>query len=130
MSSPFIGQIMVFPGNYAPGGWAICDGALLAVAQYPQLFEVIGTTYGGDGQQTFALPDLRGRAPIGQGQGRGLPAFALGQKTGSEAVTLTIAQMPPHSHRAMAADNPGDSNIPASNTVLSALGGQASGEYA
>ena len=130
MSSPFIGQIMVFPGNYAPGGWAVCDGSLLAAADYPELFEVIGTTYGGDGQ-TFALPDLRGRVPIAVGQGRGLPSYSLGQKAGQETVTLTIAQLPPHSHRVMAADTPGDSDTPANTTVLSALGGQAAaGEYA
>jgi microcystin-dependent protein len=130
MSSPFVGQIMIFAGNFAPEGWAICDGQLLSVAENEQLFNLIGTTYGGDSVSTFALPDLRGRVPIGQGQGRGLSPYQIGQTVGAESVLLTTAQLPPHGHIVSAADGPGNSNIPADNTVLSGLGGQAaSGQF-
>jgi microcystin-dependent protein len=130
MSGPFLGQIMIFAGNFAPAGCAICDGSLLAVADNPQLFELIGTRYGGDGQSSFALPDLRGRVPIGQGQGRGLSPYSIGQSVGVEQVGLTTAQLSPHSHRLNAVAGPGTSNVPADNTLLSSLGGQAaSGEF-
>jgi microcystin-dependent protein len=125
MSSPFIGQIMIFAGNFAPAGFAICDGRLLSVPENAELFQSIGTTYGGDGVDTFALPDLRGRAPLGQGQGRGLSSYQIGQIVGAESVMLTTAQMPAHGHIIRAMDGPGNSNIPANNTVLAGLGGQA-----
>jgi microcystin-dependent protein len=95
---PFIGQIMLFAGNFAPRGWALCNGQLLAIAQYSALFSILGTTYGGNGQTTFALPDLRGRAPIHFGQGPGLSNYDLGQHGGAESVTLTPANLPPHTH--------------------------------
>ena len=129
MSSPFVGQIMLFAGNFAPEGWAICDGRLLPAEENQALFNVIGTTYGGD-HSMFALPDLRGRVPIGQGQGRGLSPYQIGQTVGAESVHVTTAQLPPHGHVVSAADGPGNSNIPADNTVLSGLGGQAaSGQF-
>lgn len=95
---PFIGQIIMFGGNFAPSGWAFCDGQLLAINQYTALFSLIGTTYGGNGETTFALPDLRGRAPIHRGQGPGLSNRALGAKGGSEEYTLGVADLPEHSH--------------------------------
>jgi microcystin-dependent protein len=95
---PFIGQIICVGFNYAPEGWAQCNGQLLSIAQYTALFALLGTTYGGDGRTTFGLPDLRGRAPIGVGQGSGLPAVVQGQMAGSPTVTLSTAQMPEHTH--------------------------------
>jgi microcystin-dependent protein len=130
MSSPFIGQIMIFGGNFAPAGWAFCAGQLLSVAENDQLFKLIGNVYGGDGVTTFALPDLRGRVPLGQGLGPGLSPYQLGQKVGAESVALTAAQMPSHGHLVNAVNGPGNVNIPAGNTLLSGVGGQAaSGQY-
>ena len=93
MSGPFIGEIRMFGGNFAPAGWAFCDGSLIPISENDALFNLIGTTYGGDGQNTFALPDLRSRVPIHVG-----PGFALGQSGGVESVTLTTSQIPAHSH--------------------------------
>lgn len=93
MAQPYVGEIRMFGGNFAPAGWMFCDGQLLAIAENETLFNLIGTTYGGDGQNTFALPDLRGRVPVHQG-----PGLTLGQAMGSEAVTLSAAQLSPHSH--------------------------------
>jgi microcystin-dependent protein len=93
VSEPFIGEIRMFGGNFAPFGWAFCDGQVLPISQYNALFALIGTTYGGDGQNTFNLPDLRGRLPVHQGSG-----FTIGQSAGSETVTLTVNQMPQHTH--------------------------------
>ena len=93
MSSPFIGEIRMFAGNFAPAGWAFCNGALIPISENDALFALIGTTYGGDGQNTFALPDLQSRIPIHVG-----PGFALGQSGGVESVTLTTSQIPAHSH--------------------------------
>jgi microcystin-dependent protein len=130
MSSPFIGQIMMFAGNFAPAGWALCDGRLLEISDNDALFKAIGTSYGGDGTVTFALPDLRGRVPLGQGAGPGLSSYQLGQKVGVESVALTAAQMPSHAHPLNAVNGPGNVNIPASTTLLSGVGGQAaSGQY-
>jgi len=93
MSSPFIGEIRMFGGNFAPAGWAICDGSLMPIAENDALFNLIGTSYGGDGQETFALPDLRSRVPVHVG-----PGFSLGQTGGVETVTLTTNQIPVHTH--------------------------------
>lgn len=98
MSDPFIGEIRIFAGNFAPRDWVFCKGQLLSIAQESTLFALIGTTYGGDGQSTFAVPDLRGRAPVHQGRGSGLGTYVLGQSDGLESVTLTSQQMPMHSH--------------------------------
>lgn len=95
---PFIGQIIMFGGNFAPRGWALCDGQLLPISQNTALFSILGTMYGGDGRTTFGLPDLRGRAPLHAGTGPGLTPRTLGQSGGSENVTLTANQMPSHSH--------------------------------
>ena len=101
MSEPFIAEIRIFAGNFAPRGWAFCNGQLLPIAQNTALFSLIGTTYGGDGRSTTALPNMEGRAPMHPGRGPGLTAKRLGQKGGVETVTLTEAQMPNHSHRQM-----------------------------
>ena len=98
MSEPFVGEIRMFAGNFAPRGWAFCDGQLLAVSQNDALFSLLGTIYGGDGRTTFGLPDLRGRVPIEQGHGPGLSERRLGAKLGSEKVTLTVNQLPSHRH--------------------------------
>jgi microcystin-dependent protein len=98
MADPFIGEIRMFGGNFAPRGWATCDGQLLSIALNNALFALLGTTYGGDGQSTFALPDLRGRVPIHQGQGPGLTPRVIGEQAGSENVTLLTSQMPAHRH--------------------------------
>lgn len=95
---PFIGQIILFAGNFAPSGWALCNGQLLPIAQNTALFSILGTTYGGDGRTTFALPDLRGRVPVHPGQGAGLSNYTIGQAAGTEMVTLTQNQMPIHGH--------------------------------
>ncbi len=98
MSEPFVGEIRMFAGNFAPRGWAFCDGQLLAVSQNDALFSLLGTIYGGDGRTTFGLPDLRGRIPIHAGSGPGLSPRRLGAKAGSENETLTVNQLPSHGH--------------------------------
>lgn len=98
MSEPFVAEIRIFAGNFAPRGWAFCEGQLLPISQNTALFSLIGTTYGGDGRTTTALPDLQGRAPMHAGRGPGLTNRSLGAKTGVETVTLTEAQMPNHNH--------------------------------
>ena len=100
MSEPFLGEIRMFGGNFAPVGWAFCSGQLLPIAQNTALFSLLGTTYGGNGQTTFALPDLRGRVPMSFGQGPGLSPRNLGEAAGSEGVTLLTTQMPSHNHAA------------------------------
>lgn len=117
---PFIGQIMMFGGSFAPRGWAFCDGQLLSISAYSTLFSILGTTYGGDGRTTFALPDLRGRGPIHEGTGPGLSLVRLGQKGGLEHVTLNTTQIPSHSHgHSVAASSPiprgGSSSTPIGN---------------
>lgn len=98
MSEPFVGEIRMFAGNFAPRGWAFCDGQLLAVSQNDALFSLLGTIYGGDGRTTFGLPDVRGRVPIHAGQAPGLSERRLGAKGGAEHVTLTANQIPSHTH--------------------------------
>lgn len=98
MSEPFVGEIRMFAGNFAPRGWAFCDGQLLAVSQNDALFSLFGTIYGGDGRTTFGLPDLRGRIPLHQGHGPGLSERRLGSKGGAENVTLTVNQLASHGH--------------------------------
>ena len=95
---PFLGQLMLVPYNFAPQGWAFCNGQIMSIAQNSALFSLLGTTYGGNGQTTFALPDLRGRVAISSGQGPGLQNYSLGEVAGSESVTLISTQMPAHTH--------------------------------
>src|SRR5262249_54103047 len=97
-TDPYLGEIMMFAGNFAPRGWAVCNGQLMAIASNQALFQIIGTTYGGDGQTTFALPDLGGRAPIHSGQGPGLSNRVLGERGGEETHALTVSEMPAHTH--------------------------------
>ncbi len=112
MSDPFLGEIRVSPLNFAPRGWAFCQGQLLAISQNTALFALLGTTYGGNGQTTFALPDLRGRVAVHVGQGPGLSPYDLGQVGGTETVTLTAAQLAPHTHAANCIDANGDQYAP------------------
>lgn len=109
----FIASIILFGGNFAPRGWAFCQGQLLPIAQYSALFTILGTTYGGDGQTTFALPDLRGRVPIHPGQGPGLSNRSLGERGGSETITLNVSQMPAHNHTLNAVTETGTVGAPA-----------------
>lgn len=113
MTEPFIGEIMLFGGNFPPLNWAFCDGQILSIQQHTALFALLGTTYGGNGTTNFALPDLRGRAPVHQGQGPGLSARTIGEQGGAEAVTLIGNQLPTHSHQARAAPVDGDRDSPA-----------------
>jgi len=111
--TPFVGQIKIFAGTFAPQGWLFCNGQLLPISEYETLFNLIGTTYGGDGVTTFALPDLRGRVPVHVGQGPGLSNYVLGDQGGSEKVTLTVNQMPAHTHARAVSAAPGTSDSPA-----------------
>jgi microcystin-dependent protein len=113
MSQSYVGEIRLFAGNFAPAGWKFCAGQLLPISQNENLFKLIGTTYGGDGQSTFALPDLRGRVPIHQGAG-----FALAQDGGVETITLTVAQLPAHSHPAVASSGAAGQASPANGSWM------------
>jgi len=117
MSEPFIGQIILVPYNFAPRGWAFCNGQLLPIAQYTALFSLLGTTFGGDGRTTFALPDLRGRVPISAGQGPGLQNYGLGEVGGKETVTLTGNQVGAHSHAVNVSSKRSDSQTPVNHFV-------------
>src|SRR3982750_2270413 len=101
MADPFVAEIRIFPVNFAPKGWAWCDGQLLPLSQNTALFSLLGTTYGGDGKSTFALPDLQGKAPMQPGQGQGLSLRNLGQVSGTESVTLLASEIPVHAHTLM-----------------------------
>ncbi len=108
MSEPYVGEIRMFAGNFAPRGWAFCDGQLLTISSYEALFSLLGTIYGGDGSTTFGLPDLRGRIPMHAGNGPGLTNRTQGQKSGTENVSLTINQLPAHNHAVIAANQSGN----------------------
>jgi microcystin-dependent protein len=112
MTEPFIAMLMLFAGNFPPRGWAFCNGQLLSIAQNTALFSLVGTTYGGNGQTTFGLPDLRGRVPIHVGQGPGLSNYVLGQVGGTETVTLLSNNMPIHTHSLNAVSEPGTVSAP------------------
>jgi microcystin-dependent protein len=112
MSEPFVGEIRMFAGNFAPRGWAFCDGQLLAVSQNDALFSLLGTIYGGDGRTTFGLPDMRGRIPVHAGSGPGLSPRNLGARGGAENVTLTANNMPSHGHPLQAVSRPANSRDP------------------
>ncbi len=120
MAQPYVGEIRMFAGNFAPAGWFFCEGQLLPISEYETLFNLIGTTYGGDGQSTFALPDLRGRIPLHFGNG-----FTLAETGGVETVTLTVSQIPAHSHPLLASSDFGLDGQPSGNVLarLSATDG-------
>ena len=120
MSEPFVGEIRMFAGNFAPRGWAFCDGQLLAVSQNDALFSLLGTIYGGDGRTTFGLPDMRGRVPVHAGTGPGLSPRRLGAMIGTESVTLISNQLPAHSHAMMASSDIGNAPNPDDNTLAAA----------
>lgn len=107
MAQPYVGEIRMFAGNFAPAGWMFCEGQLLPISENETLFQLIGTTYGGDGESTFALPDLRGRLPIHHGNG-----FTLAETGGAEEITLTVSQIPAHSHPLLASARPADASRP------------------
>jgi microcystin-dependent protein len=117
---PFVGQITLFPFNFAPRGWASCAGQIIPISQNTALFSLLGTMFGGDGKSNFALPDLRGRVPVGQGQGPGLSNYDIGSVQGVEAVTLLASQAPPHSHPFQAVAAQATTNAP--NGALPAQG--------
>ncbi|HAK77512.1 MAG TPA: phage tail protein [Runella sp.] len=112
---PFVAEIRIFPFNFAPKGWAWCDGQLLPLSQNTALFSLLGTTYGGNGKSNFALPDLQGRAPMHPGQGRGLSLHDLGETGGSETVSLLESEIPSHNHRVVVANEPGAYSTPGNN---------------
>src|SRR5512140_3876793 len=110
MAQPYVGEIRMFAGNFAPAGWMFCEGQLLPISEYETLFNLIGTTYGGDGQSTFALPDLRGRLPLHFGNG-----FTLAETGGVEEVTLTVSQIPAHNHAFLASTDNASKTTPSGN---------------
>ena len=112
MSEPFIGELRLFGCGFAPRGWSTCEGQLLPIAQNTALFSLLGTTYGGDGRTSFGLPDLRGRAPIGRGNGPGLPNYNWGAKSGRASITLTAAEMPNHTHTISVSEETGTQRTP------------------
>jgi len=120
MAQPYVGEIRMFAGNFAPAGWMFCEGQLLPISEFETLFNLIGTTYGGDGQSTFALPDLRGRLPIHFGNG-----FTLAETGGVEEVTLTVSQIPAHSHPLLASINAGSSLSPQAQVLATVASSQS-----
>jgi microcystin-dependent protein len=124
MASPFIAEIRMGGWNFAPRGWAFCSGQILSIAQNTALFSLLGTTYGGNGQTTFALPDLRGRTPIGEGQGPGLSPRSLGEAGGQENVTLLSTQLPAHTHAAQGVSTGGTTTDPNGAVWASSVGGR------
>lgn len=118
----YIGSIILFAGNFAPRGWAYCQGQILPIAQNTALFSLLGTTYGGNGQTTFGLPDLRSRVPVGQGQGTGLSAWQLGEMNGTESVTLLSTQMPAHNHNVQVSVGEADTATANNNYLAMANG--------
>jgi microcystin-dependent protein len=112
MAQPYVGEIRMFAGNFEPVGWQFCDGRLLPISENETLFQLIGTTYGGDGQSTFALPDLRGRLPIHQGNG-----FVVGETGGAESITLTVQQIPSHTHAMLGSTNTSTAPQPTGNVI-------------
>ena len=121
MSEPFLAEVRMVGFNFAPRGWAFCDGQILPINQNQSLYSLLGTTYGGDGRTTFALPDLRGRTPIHEGEGH-----TLGQKTGEETHTLSAAELPQHNHDLLASGSDADTNIPEGNVLARSLNAYAS----
>src|SRR5215210_3159178 len=117
MAQPYVGELRMFAGNFAPAGWMFCEGQLLPISENEALFQLIGTTYGGDGQSTFGLPDLQGRVPLHMGQGNGLSSYVIGQAAGVESVTLTTQTIPTHNHFSQIAASPATSTSPGNNIL-------------
>lgn len=128
MSDIFLGQLMLVPYNFPPKGFAFCAGQILAISQNTALFSLLGTFYGGNGSTNYALPDLRGRVPIGMGQGPGLQDYVLGEQSGSETVTLLQTEIPSHQHNLMADGGPGSTSSPVNDAPARLVGG--TGPYA
>lgn len=126
MADPFVAEIRIFPFNFAPRGWAWCDGQLLPLSQNTALFSLLGTTYGGNGMSNFALPDLQGRAPMHPDQGPGLSLHDLGETGGSETVSLLESEIPAHSHTSRASNYPADYPAPRGDAVLCKIPGENS----
>jgi microcystin-dependent protein len=124
MSSPYVGEIRMFAGNFAPVGWALCNGAIMPISENETLFQLIGTTYGGDGQTTFALPDLQSRVPIHQGTASTGTSYVMGEQAGVETVTLTTQQIPMHSHALVATTAVGTQANPGGNILANSQGPQ------
>lgn len=121
MAQPYVGEIRMFAGNFAPAGWQLCEGQLLPISENETLFQLIGTTYGGDGQSTFALPDLRGRIPIHQGN-----SFTLAETGGAEEITLTVNQIPAHTHALLATSNTATTQTAAMQVMAASTGATVS----
>lgn len=130
MSEPFIGEIRMFAGNFAPRGWALCNGQLLAISQNTALFSLLGITYGGDGRTTFALPNLQGRAPLHPGNGPGLSPRQPGETGGEETVTLDSSRMPAHTHGVRCSSTTGDQATPVGNVCAVGAGQRGQVFYA
>lgn len=123
---PFVAEIRIFPFNFAPTGWAFCDGQLLPISQNTALFSLLGTFYGGDGKSTFALPNLQGKAPLQAGQGQSLSDYTIGQEGGTDSVTLLQHEIPAHTHQVYAnAADPGDTSVPSPDATFAASSGGA-----
>jgi microcystin-dependent protein len=125
MADPFVAEIRIFPFNFAPKGWAWCDGQLMPISQNTALFSLLGTTYGGDGMTTFALPDLQGRTPMHPGQGPGLSLHDLGETGGSETVALLSSELPAHAHALLASTSPAAGRDPTNNPLARSRNGLA-----
>src|SRR3954471_12205554 len=118
MSDQFVAEIRIFPFNFPPTGWAFCDGQLMPISQNTALFSLLGTTYGGDGKSTFALPDLQGSAPMQPGQGQGLSLRDLGEMSGVESITLLVSEIPLHTHNVMISSEDGEFKVPAADRIM------------
>jgi microcystin-dependent protein len=128
---PYVGQLLLVGFNFNPVGWLFCQGQLVPISQQPALYNLLGTTFGGDGQNTFGLPDLRGRVPVHQGSAPGLGTYVMGQVAGTESVTLTVSTYPIHNHQFMAASQNSNANTPAGNAIGGGLAAfNASGSVA
>jgi microcystin-dependent protein len=115
MPEPYVGEIRMFAGNFAPNGWMFCEGQTLPISENDVLFQLIGTTYGGDGEETFNLPDLASRVPVHMGTGKDGVTYTIGEMAGTEQETLTVQQIPNHTHQLLVSSSPGGSNAPTGN---------------